>query len=408
MSARFQSKVWIVPRRSMQASARTVPAWLTILLAVSCGLIVANLYYAQPLVGPISSALKLSAAAAGLIVAMTQMGYCLGLLFIVPLGDLIENRRLILSLIIICMFATAVTASAHSAILFLLAALLTGLGASAVQVLVPYAAHLAPEESKGHVVGNVMSGLMFGIMLARPIASLVTHLFSWRTIFLLSAALMTLLTVILFRWLPERVPEANTHYDALLRSMIPLLRNTPILRRRAFYHFCLFSAFSLFWTTVPLYLAGPAYHLSQAGISLFAFVGIAGAISAPIAGRLADRGWTKPVTGCAITIVALAFVIMRATPGGSLASLLVLMAAGVLLDFGVTANLVLGQRAIFMLNAEYRGRLNGLYMAIFFVGGAIGSALGAWAYSAVGWDRVLMIGLLWPLVAFLYYSTDRS
>jgi predicted MFS family arabinose efflux permease len=258
----------------MQTSVRTIPAWLTILLAASCGLIVANLYYAQPLVGPISSTLKLSAAAAGLIVALTQMGYCLGLLFIVPLGDLIENRRLILSLILICMLATIVTASVHSPIPFLFAAIVTGLGAVAVQVLVPYAAHLAPEESRGHVVGNVMSGLMFGIMLARPAASLVTHLFSWRTVFALSAALMALLSAILFRWLPERFPESTTRYGALLRSMIPAFRTTPILRRRALYHFCLFGAFSLFWTTVPLYLAGPAYHLSPLRLQVDSPIGV--------------------------------------------------------------------------------------------------------------------------------------
>ena len=389
------------------AAHKAIPAWMTFLLAGACGLIVANLYYAQPLVGPISAAIGLSPKAAGLIVTMTQLGYVLGLLLIVPLGDLVENRRLVLAVSGLGVLALIATGFATEPAMFLGAALLIGIGSVAVQILVPYAAHLAPDAIRGRVVGNVMSGLLLGIMLARPIASLVTQVTSWRTIFFVSAGAMVALGAVLARALPERRPAAGFHYGVLLASMGRLLLATPVLRRRAFYKAALFGAFSLFWTTAPLLLEGPAFHLSQAGIAVFALVGVSGAISAPLAGRAADRGWSRPATAAAMLLVATAFLMTRIAPLGSTASLILLAAAGIVLDFGVQANTVLGQRAIFMLNPAERGRLNGLYIAIFFVGGAVGSAAGAWAYAQGGWALASAVGLGMPALAFAYFLTER-
>jgi predicted MFS family arabinose efflux permease len=202
------------------------------------------------------------------------------------------------------------------------------------------------------------------------------------------------------------MPTSKLRYGELLASMGHLAVTTPILQRRALYHACLFGAFSLFWTTTPLLLAGPEFHLSQGGIALFALAGVAGAVAAPIAGRIADRGWSRPATAVAMLAVAGAFLMTHIAPEGSMLALGLLVAAAILLDFGVSANLTLGQRAIFSLSAEFRSRLNGLYMATFFVGGAVGSAAGGWAYAQGGWTLASWVGFAFPVVAVVYFVTE--
>jgi predicted MFS family arabinose efflux permease len=379
---------------------------MTFLLAAACGLIVANIYYAQPLIGPISASLGLSAGAAGLIVTMTQIGYGAGLLLIVPLGDLFENRRLVLAVIGVGALALLGAGLATHPLPFLAAALGIGFGSVAVQILVPYAAHLAPEAVRGQVVGNVTTGLMLGVMLARPAASFITALTSWHVVFLLSTIVMIVLAAVLAWALPRRAPASGLRYGGLLVSMVRLAMGTPVLRRRALYQALLFGAFSLFWTTTPLLLAGPDFHLSQAGIGLFALAGVAGAIAAPVAGRIADRGWSRPATGLAMLAVAGAFLMTHIGAAGSPVALALLVAAAILLDFGVQGNVVLGYRAIFSLGAEYRSRLNGLYMATFFAAGAAGSALGGWAYAQGGWSLASWIGFALPAAALLYFATE--
>jgi len=390
------------------APATGITAALTLLLATACGMIVANLYYAQPLAGPIGAALGLSQAATGLIVTLTQIGYGLGLLLIVPLADIVENRRLLVACVGCSCLALVAAAVSTSSATFLASSLIIGLCCVAAQIIVPYASYMAPDATRGRVVGNVMSGLMFGIMLARPIASFIAEVASWRLVFVLSAAGMAGLALTLRLILPVRAPRAGLTYGQLLGSMGHLVLTTPILRRRSLYQACLFGTFSLFWTTVPLLLAGPVFHLSQAGIGLFALAGVAGAISAPIAGRVADRGWIKPASYVAILTVAAGLLLSRFTLDGSTVALLLLTFAAILIDFGTTANLTLGQRAIFSLAPELRGRLNGLFIAALFVGGALGSAVGGWAYAEGGWPLASGIGLVMPLVAFLYALTDRT
>jgi Arabinose efflux permease len=393
---------------SEQAIAKNIPAWLTILLAAACGIIVANLYYAQPLVSLISSSIGLSAGSAGLIVTLTQLGYVAGLLFIVPLGDLVENRKLVVAALSLTALALAAASIAKQPFLFLAAALVIGLGSVAAQVLVPFASYLASDSARGRVVGNVMSGLLLGIMLARPLSSLAADFLGWHAIFAISAAAIVILAIVLAKVLPARKPTASTSYAALLGSMRHLLRTTPVLRRRALYHATLFAAFSLFWTTVPQLLAGPDFHLSQKAIALYALVGVAGAIAAPVAGRLADRGWTRPATAIALTTAIIALLLPLLIQTSSPVGIVILVVAAILLDAGVSANLVLSQRAIFSLGPEIRSRLNGLFMAIFFFGGAIGSAVGGWAYAAGGWSTALWIGIAFPILALLYFITERK
>jgi len=380
--------------------------WLVLLLAFSCGLIVANIYYAQPLVGPISLALGMPSQSAGLIVTLTQVGYGLGLLFVIPLADYVENRRLVLVAVSVSALSMLAAAWSTSVPVFLACALLTGISSVAVQVLVLYGAHMAHDGIRGRVVGSVMSGLMLGIMLARPVASLIADLASWQAVYQSACLSMLALLVVLRLALPQRLPHSAISYRALMASMVDLALHTVVLRRRGLYQAGLFGSFSLFWTVVPLHLA-QHFGMPQRGIALFALAGVAGAIAAPIAGRVADRGWVKPATAVAMLCVVLALLLAQvelASPGQQVA---LLVAVAILLDFGVSANLVLGQRVIFAAGAAQRGRFNALYMATFFAGGAIGSALGAWAYAQGGWSQAAWTALCFPLLALAYFATEK-
>lgn len=391
----------------MNTSHSSLSRGLTLLLALAVGVIAANLYYAQPLVAQIAHALGLDTAAAGLVVTLTQIGYGLGVLLIVPLGDLVENRKLVLSLIGLAVLSLLGLAFATQLLPYFAAAFAVGLGASSVQIIVPYAAHLSPENARGRVVGSLMSGLMLGIMISRPLSSILTDLFSWHAVFFLSAGLMILLGFALYRLLPARVPASqNLKYMDLIGSMVQLFLRTPVLRRRAVYQAFMFGAFCLFWTAAPLYLAGPDFKLSQTSIALFSIAGIAGAISAPFAGKWADRGFSRAGTTIALISGSASFLITHIFESGSMMSLAFLVIAAILLDAGVTANLVLGQRAIFSLRAKYRSRLNGLYIATIFIGGAAGSSLGAWAYSQGGWNLTSWVGFLFPLGGLMYFVTE--
>lgn len=389
-------------------SSKSPSGGIVLLLAFACGAIVANLYYAQPLVGPIAAELGLSPGSAGVIVTVAQVGYGLGLLLLVPLADLLENRRLIVVTVAASALALVAAALAGGAAVFLCAALAIGIGSVAAQMLVPIAAHLSPEAVRGRVVGNVMSGLLLGIMLARPFASFVAQVASWHWVFAISAALMAGLAVLLAVGLPERRPGARLSYASLLASMAYLVAGTPALRRRGFYQACLFGAFSLFWTAAPLHLASAAYGLSQGGIALFALAGVAGAVAAPIAGRVADTGRIRVLSGVAMVVSAAAFGLALIRDDGSALAIGLMTMAAIVLDFGVSANLVAGQRVIFGLGPELRGRLNGLYIAMFFVGGAVGSALGAWVYAGAGWRATALVGLALPLAALAALAMERK
>jgi predicted MFS family arabinose efflux permease len=380
--------------------------WLVLLLATSCGLIVANLYYTQPLVGPISKSLGISAGTSGLIVTVTQLGYVLGLIFLVPLSDLVKNRRLVLLTLAVAIFALLIATFTHLPAMFFLAALLLGVGSASAQILVPYAAHLSTEGEQGRMVGNVMCGLLLGIMFARPVASFLTSLANWKAIFLFSVVMMAVIFMLLFWKLPERIPKQTLSYKEMLSSLWPIFKNTPVLRRRALYQAALFCSFSLFWTVAPLWLAAH-FHLSQTGIALFGLVGVSGAIASPIAGRLADKGWTEPLTTLGFFLAVGSFTLthlFQAQVGPGLAAFCI---AAVVLDMAVSGNLILGQQAIYALGDQAKGRMNGIFMAVFFLGGGLGSAAGGWLYAQGGWNVASLLGLLMPILALIYDITHK-
>lgn len=378
-------------------------SWMTALFAAACGFTVANLYYAQPLIGLIAGSLGMQESAASFIVTLAQLGYCVGLIFLVPLGDLVENRRLVVCAQGALVLALVTAALSPTSGLFLMAMTVVGVSAVAAQMLLPIAAHMTQESNRGHVIGTVMSGLLMGVLLARPVSILIADAFGWRVVFAGSAALMMALSVLLWRCLPVRYPSASHGYARLIRSLWSLWRTTPVLRQRAIYQACLFAAFTLFWTTIPLQLASQPFHLSQASIALFSLAGALGAVAAPIAGRLADRGWGRAATGASLVMVALALLLAA---WGARGELVALVAASVLLDVGVQVNLVIGQRTIYSLSPDQRSRLNGIYIAVFFAGGAVGSALASLLFSRGGGELVSGVALIFPLMALVIYATN--
>ncbi len=383
----------------------TLTRGMVMLFAFCCGAIVANIYYAQPIIELIAPDIGLTPAMASLIVSLTQIGYALGLFFLVPLGDLLENRKLMISTTVLAIASLLGAGFTEQPNLFLLVSLLIGFSSVSVQILIPLAAHLAPAESRGRVVGSIMGGLLLGILLARPVSSVVADHFGWRAMFMAAAALMAFISVVLLLTIPKRQPDHSATYGQLLRSLGTLLRQQPVLRQRAFYQGCMFATFSLFWTAAPLELVRN-HGLSQTQIAIFALVGAIGAIAAPIAGRLADAGHTHRASLLAMLFGALSFLPAFVHP---LYSVIGLAVTGVVLDFCVQMNMVLGQRAVYALDANSRSRLNALYMTSIFIGGAFGSAIASSVYEHGGWLGVMLVGSAFPLLALLrFLSASRQ
>ena len=394
----------VLPMNSETAAAPQAGAFTFFLLALAAGLGAANLYYAQPLVALIAADIGLDETLASLVVTIGQTGYILGLLLLVPLGDIVENRRLIAAILICAAAGLTLAAGAPTPSLFLLAALMFGIGSVVAQIAVPFAAHLARPEERGRKVGSVVSGLMTGILLARPASSIVAHFLGWRAVFALAALMILALAVGLRLALPVRRPASGGGgaYGALVASLWSLWRSKPVLRRRAGYQAAMFAIFTLFWTAVPLQLAAPEFGFGQEGIAVFALAGAASVFISPLAGWIADRGWSRAATGGALILAAGGFGLTEI--GVFSGSVIVLGIGAIVLDCAVTANLVFGQRAIFMLAPEIRSRLNALYIAVFFFGGALGSAAASPLYEHGGWAYVTVAALIVMALALAYYA----
>lgn len=390
--------------RSTSSQPHSLSPALVLLFAFCCGAIVANLYYAQPIIELIAPAVGLSMHQASLIVSLTQIGYALGLLFLVPLADLLESRRLMLLTTLAAMVCLLAAAFSSAPGVFLGLSLLIGLSSVSVQMLIPLAAHLAPEASRGRVVGNIMAGLLLGILLARPVASLVAEYFGWRAVYVMAAALMLGIVVVIATTIPRHAPDNRGHYGHLLLSLFSLLRRYSTLRQRALYQGLMFASFSLFWTVAPVELVRH-YGFSQTHVALFALVGAIGAIAAPIAGRLADAGHTRRATRVALVLAPLAFALTLAGPLGGVIGLVL---CAVLLDFSVQLNMVLGQRDVYGLEQNSRARLNALYMTSIFIDGAIGSAVASLLFEHGGWTAILVAGTALPGLALLAFLRDTA
>ncbi len=382
--------------------AKVAPA-LLLIMAVGCGVSVANLYYSQPLLVEIGKTFHASSGQMGLISMLTQVGFAMGLLFFVPLGDMRERRRLILLMCIAVSIALVGVANAKNLIWLAIASFILGLTTVIPQLIVPLAADMADAQERGKVVGTVMSGLLVGILLARTVSGYVGNWFGWRTMYWLAAVLMLVLALVLRLLLPESKPATALSYRKIMQSMWSLTKNHPLLWESSLMGAALFGTFSIFWTTLAFFLEYPPYHYGSHIVGLFGLVGVVGASVAPLAGRIADKHGPRLVAGIGtvITLVAyLAFLYLGHNLWG-------LVIGVILLDAGVQGAHISNQATIYSLQPEASNRLNTVYMVSYFIGGALGSALGAYAWSFEKWNGVGSLGLAFAGVGLITWTAHR-
>jgi predicted MFS family arabinose efflux permease len=377
--------------QTVAGPGRPFPPALLWLLTVSTGLVIANLYYLQPLLGSLAARFRTDAQTAGLVATLMQLGYAAGLALIVPLGDLHDRRKLIVTLLTLSALVLGGVAAAPVLPLFAVAAALVGVCSVAAQVLVPFAASLASDSERGRVVGTVMSGLLIGILLARTVSGLVAGRLGLPALYLLASLLTLTLAGVLWRALPrDPRPAPSLTYGELLASTLALLREEPRLRQRSLYGALGFAAFSVFWTGLALLLSGAPYRYTPEMIGLFGLVGAAGALAASWAGRLADAGYAARSTLGFSLCVLLAYLTLL--PGGT--SLLALLLGVVLLDLGVQGLHITNQSEVYRLRPEARARITTVYLTSYFLGGSLGSAAASVAFQRGGWLALCGCGLV--------------
>ncbi|EAX4619931.1 MFS transporter [Salmonella enterica subsp. arizonae] len=372
---------------------------LIVLMSVATGLAVASNYYAQPLLDTIAHHFSLSASSAGFIVTAAQLGYAAGLLFLVPLGDMFERRMLIVSMTLLAAGGMLITASSQSLSMMILGTALTGLFSVVAQILVPLAATLATPDTRGKVVGTIMSGLLLGILLARTVAGLLANLGGWRTVFWVASALMALMAVALWRGLPKLKSDTHLNYPQLLGSVFSLFIHDKLLRTRALLGCLTFANFSILWTSMAFLLAAPPFSYSEGMIGLFGLAGAAGALGARPAGGFADKGKSHLTT--TVGLLLLLFSWLAIWLGHT--SVLALIIGILILDLTVQGVHITNQTVIYRLHPDARNRLTAGYMTSYFIGGAAGSLISASAWQHAGWAGVCLAGVTVALLNLLVW-----
>ncbi|MEO3725981.1 MFS transporter [Pseudomonas syringae] len=378
----------------------TLDKGVVLLFAIACGLAVGNVYYAQPLLDAMADAFGLSPGSVGIVMTLTQVGYGLGLLLLVPLGDLLNRRRLIVTQTLLSAAALLMIALASNSAWLLIGVTLTGLLAVVTQVLVAYAATLAVPAQRGKVVGVITSGIVVGILLARTVAGGMADLAGWRSIYLLSAGLTLVMAALLFRVLPkDEEARPTTRYVALIASVFSLFREEPVLRQRAILALLTFASAMVLWTPMVLPLAAPPLSLSHSEIGLFGLAGAAGALAAARAGHLADRGWGQWVSGLSLLLMLGSWLPIALTQS----SLWALLLGVITLDLGLQAVHVTSQSMIYSVRPEAQSRLTAGYMLFYSIGSALGSIASTAMYAWAGWPGVCWLGAAINMVALLYW-----
>ena len=381
--------------RSMtHSSSETLPAPLVFTLAAGAGLSVASIYYSQPMLDIISKQFNVSVGAVGMVPMLTQAGYALGILLLAPLGDRHDRRTIIfikglllVAALLLCGFSGGLSA-------LLIASFVTGLTATVAQDIVPASAALAPERSRGKTVGTVMTGLLVGILLSRVISGVVAEYFGWRTMYMVAALAVLLISLTLWRVLPRFTPGTSVSYPRLLLSLAHLWRHHQTLRRAALAQGLLSVGFSAFWSTLALMLS-ERFHLDSAVAGAFGLAGAAGAMAAPLAGSFADRIGPARVTQAGAALVTVSFALMFLLPLLPLPAQLALIVVSTIgFDLGVQATLVAHQTLVYGLAPEARSRLNALLFTVVFIGMASGAALGSLALAHWGWNGVVALSTL--------------
>ena len=366
---------------------------LTMAMALAAGIAVANIYYNQPMLGIMERDLG-ATEITGLIPTVTQLGYAAGLFLLVPLGDLLDRRTLIVTQLLLLALSLVLVALAPSAIVVVLASLAMGICATVVQQILPFAAALASPASRGKTMGTVMAGLLCGILLSRTLAGFVATHAGWRAMFWLAAPMAAGMALLMAMLLPRNYPRLTMAYGTALASLVSLWKQESSLRFATLIQAAQFASFSAFWTVLALHLQEPQFQLGADVAGLFGVIGAVGVIASPIAGRIADQRGPAPVIAFAAALIFLSwlvFALWGAVPG--------LILGVVMLDFGVQSSLVSNQHIVFALRPEARNRLNTVYMFGMFLGGATGSAGAALAWNLGGWLAVCGFGMLLAMIA---------
>lgn len=387
---------------SVPAPPAGTPRSLVLLLAVACALSVANVYYAQPLLDAIGREFGMAEGAVGVVVTATQLGCALALVFVVPLGDLLDRRRLMIGQLGLLVLALAAVALATNTPWLLIGMVALGLlGTAMTQGLLALSAALAAPGERGRVVGAAQGGVVIGLLLARVLAGVVADAWGWRAVYVVSAGLAAVLAAVLARRLPRRrMPTVDLGYWALLRSLYGLLAAERVLRVRGMIALLMFAAFSAFWTALVLPLSAPPHSLTHTAVGAFGLVGVLGVLMAARAGRLADRGLGERTTAAGLALLCLSWV-----PIAFLDQSLWALALGVLvLDVAMQALHVTNQTMIFSISAEAHSRLVGGYMMFYAAGSGLGSIAATSVYAQAGWVGVCALGGGISLAALLFWA----
>lgn len=381
-------------------SSTSLSRFVLWVMTIATGLCVANLYYCQPLLQQMQQSFGVSPQEIGWIPTLTQLGYALGMFFLIPLGDQVERRSLIFVSTVISSLSMIGMAIAPNLPMAIFMSLVVGVTTMTPQFIIPFAAHLASPGRRGQVVGMIMSGLLLGILLARTVAGFVGAAFGWRVMFAAAAVVVMILAFILRSVLPVSEPTFTGNYANLLKSVLRLIRQQPVLREAMIGGSSLFGAFCGFWATLIYLMESPSFNLGARTVGLFGLVGALGALAAPWIGRFADKKSARTTIGLGIALCALSFVIYWIWGGTSIVAL----GIGVLLmDVGLQAAHISNQSRVFALVPEARSRLNTAYMFAYFMGGAIGSAVASYAWGLFGWSGVSAVGLIFILISFLSF-----
>ncbi|MFG2594193.1 MFS transporter [Streptomyces sp. NPDC048438] len=377
---------------------------MTLLFAVAGGAAVGNLYWAQPLLNTIAGSLHISSGSAGLLVTLTQIGYALGAFLVVPLGDRLNRRRLIPTVMVASAIALAGSAAAPGFAVLLMALALVGVTTVAGQLLVPLAGDLARDDQRGRAVGTVASGILIGILVSRAISGIIADAFGWRTVYWGAALLMVVLAALLARVLPTLPPSATASYPALLKSVLTTVRHHRSVQVTLLLGAIAMMVFTLFWTALTFLLSAAPFNYSATGIGLISLVGLAGALAAQRAGHLHDRGWSVPATGAGL-LLALVSVLLGATGATSIIIVLIVV---LLLNTAIQGVNVLNQTRLMSVDPQSRSRLNTAFVTGNFIGGTIGSALAATLWQSGGWALVMTGAAALFAIALLVWAFTRQ
>ncbi|WP_197477133.1 MFS transporter [Paenibacillus glucanolyticus] len=398
-------QVTVTSTESGSVDRTPLTRYVTLLFAVACGMSVANIYFAQPLLDELSNEFNMDYSIIGILITVTQVFYALGLLLLVPLGDLLNQRRLIIAQMAISIMALVIVGTASSGTMLFAGLALVGLLAVVTQTIVAFAATTAAPAERGRVVGMVTSGVVIGILLARTISGILKDLAGWRSVYLVSAALMLLMVYALYKVMPDGERKVKTvPYSQLLKSVLMLFLQERLLRIRAVLAMLIFTAFSILWTPLVLPLSSPPLSLSHSAIGAFGLVGVVGALAAAKAGKLADRGYGQRTTGIALFLLLLSWLPISYTEQ----SLFALVIGIVLLDLAVQAVHVTNQSMIFALRPQARSRMVAGYMIFYSIGSAAGSIASTHIYGQYGWHGVCVLGASVSAFALIFWVMTKG